>query len=201
MNESEAIELIRGAIPAAAGNWADLGAGEGTFTRALAALLGPGSRVWAVDRDARALASLRRRPPGGPAAEVVTLTADFTRPLGLPGLGEGSLDGILLANALHFVPDPEAVLGRLVERLAPGGRLVVIEYDRRRASRWVPHPIPPARLRELAARAGLTEPVVVAQRPSAFGGDLYVAVADRLPGGSQGGPAPLPPGVRPQSLT
>ncbi len=55
-----------------------------------------------------------------------------------------------------------------------------MEYDRRAASRWVPYPIPLARLAALTASAGLTSPSITATRPSAFGGILYVAAADRL---------------------
>lgn len=169
--------LLAGAVPRRPGTWADIGAGEGTFTRALAQRLGPGSRIYAVDRDARALAALRREASD---AEVIPVVADFTRPFDMPGLAGALLDGVLIANALHFVPDAAIVLARLAARLRVGGRLVLVEYDRRRASRWVPHPIAPARLPALAASAGLSTPVIVATRPSAFGGDLYVAAADRL---------------------
>ncbi|HEU0076428.1 MAG TPA: hypothetical protein VFQ76_02190, partial [Longimicrobiaceae bacterium] len=84
-----------------------------------------------------------------------------------------------LANVLHFVPDAEAVLPRLAARLRPGGRLVLIEYEGRRPGPWVPYPVSAARFRELAPAAGLTPPEVVAARPSAFGGELYVATALR----------------------
>ena len=180
MKDSEAIDLIRQAVPRSAGTWADLGAGEGTFTRALAQRLEPGARILAVDRDARALARLKRSWTG--PTEVITVEADFTRPLELPGVHAGSLDGILLANALHFVADPGATLARLGAWLRPGGRLVVVEYERRRPNPWVPHPIEPSRLVQVARGAGFTEPIITARQPSAFGGNLYAAAADRLEG-------------------
>jgi ubiquinone/menaquinone biosynthesis C-methylase UbiE len=105
------------------------------------------------------------------------VAADFTGPFDLPGLPAPQFDGILLANALHFVADGEVVLRRLAKWVRPGGRVVVIEYDQRAASRWVPYPIPPARLAELAVSAGLAAPTVTGTRPSTFGGTLYVAVA------------------------
>ena len=177
MNRSEAVELIAGAIPGPGGTWADLGAGDGTFTRALAELLGPEGRVYAVDHDVAAVAAVERWAAKTPA-HVIAVTADFTRPFDLPGLVE-PLDGMLLANVLHFVHEADIVLARLAERLRPGGRVVIIEYDRRATSRWVPYPIPSARLPELAVSAGLSPPILVATRPSAYGGDLYVATADR----------------------
>jgi SAM-dependent methyltransferase len=177
MNTNEAIELIAGAIPRAGGTWADLGAGHGTFTRALARLLGPTGRIYAVDRDARAVASLRRWSPRERTA-VVAVLADFTQSFELPGLEDTLLDGMLIANALHFVRDAEAVLARLVARIRPGGRLVLVEYDRWAPNRWVPYPIPIARLPDLARSVGLTPPAITATRPSAYGGTLYAVAAD-----------------------
>ena len=178
MTGSEAVDLISGAIPARGGAWADLGAGEGTFTRALAELLGPESRIYAMDRDARAVAALERWAKRE-ASHVMALAGDFTGPFELPGLGPGALDGLLLANSLHYVRDPVAVLRRLAGLLRPGGRLVLVEYDRRGANPWVPYPVPVARLPELMASAGLSAPAVLARRPSAYGGDLYVAFSER----------------------
>jgi ubiquinone/menaquinone biosynthesis C-methylase UbiE len=179
VNTREAAELIQEAVPRGQHVWADLGAGDGTFTRALAEILGKDATIYAVDRDARALASLARWAARD-GTNVVTVEADFTRPFDLPGLDGAKLDGLLLANALHFVRDAVAVLGRLVALLRPGGRAVIIEYDRRAASRWVPYPIGTDRLPALAAAAGLSAPVLTATRPSAFGGVLYVAAADRV---------------------
>lgn len=179
MDTDQAVALIVGAVPRSPGTWADVGAGDGTFTGALAQLLGPDSRIYAIDRDARAVAALERWA-AKEAPNVIPVGADFERPFDLPGLEEPRLDGILLANSLHFVPDAAVVLGRLVAWMRPGGRVVVVEYDLRAASRWVPYPIPPARLTALAASAGLTAPAITATRPSAFGGVLYVAAADRL---------------------
>jgi len=162
LKPSDAVTLIAGAVPPDVGAWADVGAGQGTFTRALAELLGPHSRIYAVDRDARAVAALERWA-AKEASNVIPVAADFTGPFDLPGLAEPGLDGMLLANTLHFALDADVVLRRL----------------RRAASRWVPYPVPPARLTVLAAFAGLSGPVITATRPSAFGGTLYVATSER----------------------
>jgi ubiquinone/menaquinone biosynthesis C-methylase UbiE len=175
----EAVALIAAAVPHGAVTWADLGAGDGTFTRALVELLGPGARIYAVDRDARALAVLRRWA-AREGANVIALEGDFTGSLELPRLGDARLDGLLLANTLHFIRDADVVLARLAALVRPGGRVVIVEYDRRAANRWVPYPISVERLPALAAAAGLSTPAITATRPSAFGGMLYVAAADRL---------------------
>ena len=183
VNTAEAVGLIGGAIPRGAGTWADLGAGGGTFTRALVELLGPSSRIFAVDRDARAVAALERWAKTN-AANVIPVAADFTSRFDLPGLGETMLDGMIFANALHFVREADVVLARLAAWVGAGGRVVFVEYDQRAASRWVPYPIPADRLPALAASAGLSAPVITATRPSAFGGNLYVATADRIAKGT-----------------
>ena len=179
MLTAEAITLLRDAIPPAPGTWADLGAGKGNFTQALAQLLGPGSRIYSVDRDRDAVAALKRLVPEAPV-EIVPVLADLTSAFSLPDEPPGGWDGMLLANALHFVANAEAVFTALVRRVRVGGRVVVIEYDRRAASRWVPHPITPDRLLEIAVGAGLSAPVITARRPSSYGGELYVAAADRV---------------------
>jgi ubiquinone/menaquinone biosynthesis C-methylase UbiE len=178
MNRRDAVVLLSTAIRERGGVWADLGAGEGTFSRALVELLGPQSRIYAVDRDASALASLEQWPDSA-RRNVIPVVADFSRPFELPGLRETLLDGMLFANALHFIPDADEVLVRLTAWVKPGGRVVFVEYDRRASSRWVPYPIPAVALPALAAAAGLSAPTITATRPSAYSGELYVAVATR----------------------
>ena len=179
MKVEAAVALIRDAVVGAGARWADLGAGSGTFTRALVELLGEGARIYAVDRDPRAVRELRiwaREEASG----VTVVEADFTRRLESSDFGGASLDGLLLANALHFVSDPGAVLARLVKLLRPGGRVALVEYDRRAANRWVPYPIGVVRLPNLATEAGLSPPTVVATRPSDYGGIIYAARMDRV---------------------
>lgn len=170
MDIQEAVALIERAVPRNTKTWVDVGAGEGTFTRALVELLGPDARVYAVDRDARALGALHRWATRD-AARITPIEADFTDALHLPE----RVDGMLLANALHFVPDPGAVLARLVKLVRPGGRVVVVEYDRRWPNPWVPYPIASKKLPALAAAAGLSEPTIMGTRPSAYSGTLYAA--------------------------
>ena len=185
MEHQDAVGLIREAVDDAGGIWTDLGCGTGTFTRALVEIIGTNSHIVAVDQDAGALHELgrwaERHGPG-----IVTVRADFTRPTEVAELRDGSFDGILLANSLHFVRDADAVLARLVRALRPpaggarGGRVVIVEYDRKDANRWVPYPISRDRLRTLAVSAGLSVPVVTATRRSRYQGVMYAAVAERV---------------------
>jgi ubiquinone/menaquinone biosynthesis C-methylase UbiE len=170
----DAVRLLEGAIPRAGGTWADLGCGDGTFTLALADLLGAEARIYAIDHDPAALSRLRRRARA--RTSITSVEGDFTDSLDLPG---GALDGVLFANSLHYAPEPEAVLTRWASRLRSEGRAVFVEYDRRTANRWVPYPIPPRRLAEIVASAGLSGPMFTNTRPSEFSGTLYAAYSVR----------------------
>jgi len=171
VNEREAREFIASAVGESGGVWADFGAGTGTFTRALRSLLSPGSRIYAVDNDPAAIAALGKIGDG-----VIPIQADFSM---APELLEAALNGMVFANALHFVPDAEDVLRRLVMSLIPGGRVVIVEYDRRAASRWVPYPIERSRWPVLATAARLGNATVTAIRESEYAGELYAGFAIR----------------------
>ena len=177
MTPEDAVALLAPAIGSTAGTWADLGAGEGTFTRAIADLLGPTSRIYAVDRDPDAVAALEQLA-ATTAAKVSPIMGDFALRFDPPG--STLLDGMLFANSLHYVRDAKVTLTRLVAWVKPGGRVVLVEYDRRVPNPWVPHPIPISRVSRLTEAAGLTPAKVVATRPSRYQGTLYVAVAERL---------------------
>jgi ubiquinone/menaquinone biosynthesis C-methylase UbiE len=91
--------LAPGVTQGEGGTWADLGAGTGAFTLALADLIGPHGIIHAVDRDRGALAELRNAFVSAvPQAELRVHVADFTRPTEL-----ADLDGIVMANSLEFV--------------------------------------------------------------------------------------------------
>jgi methylase of polypeptide subunit release factors len=105
--------LLEPAMAGARGAWADLGCGDGIFTAALYGLLQPGSEIYAVDQDRRALEALHRNfAESYPEAAPLTIQADFTRPLSLP-----PLDGLLMANSLHFVRHKRLLLAALVQLL------------------------------------------------------------------------------------
>jgi ubiquinone/menaquinone biosynthesis C-methylase UbiE len=177
MQVAEAVELLEDAVATAVGTaWVDFGAGDGTFTLALARLL-PAADILAVDRDRGALLDLEHRAAADGSDRITTVVADFTRQFELPAVKTGSLHGMLFANSLHFVRNPGDVLAHLVRLLRPGGRVVFVEYDRRRANPWVPYPIDAARLPEVCRSAGLSTPLRTATRPSDYGGDLFVAFA------------------------
>jgi hypothetical protein len=128
--------------------------------------------VYAIDRDWARIRELERstRQREAGQATVIVRHGDFTQALDLP-----VLDGVLLANALHFVPAARQAetLARIAGYLASHGALVTIEYDNRPPSRWVPYPVSLTRLAVLARDASIGAPQLIGQRRSAFGGNMY----------------------------
>lgn len=171
MTHQDAVSLVAAGVTATGESWADLGAGSGVFTRALSELLGPAGHVTAVDQNVHALGEIGAPPASGAAVKLYH--ADFTGPLGLT-----TLDGLLLANSLHFARQQERVLRQLLRYVRPGGKILLVEYDVRQPSPWNPYPVPPGRFETLAAAVGLRGVTELNRRPSRFGErDLYVATA------------------------
>ncbi|WIG61241.1 MAG: hypothetical protein OJF49_003989 [Ktedonobacterales bacterium] len=175
MDHADHVALLRAGIPASGGVWADLGAGAGAFTLALADLLGPGATIYSVDKDARALReqeqAMRARFP---ATTMHYLAADFTHPLALP-----PLDGLVMANSLHFVRQKAEVLARVRAYLLPGGRLLLVEYNADRGNPWVPHPLSYPTWQHLSQENGFRDTQLLARVPSRFLGEIYSAVTFR----------------------
>jgi ubiquinone/menaquinone biosynthesis C-methylase UbiE len=167
VKQAELVGLLRDGISGRGGRWADLGAGEGAFTYALAELLGPGAHIIAVDKDSRALQSI--------AGDFELRVADFTRPLDLH-----DLDGVVMANSLHFIRDKQPVLEAVRRMLRRGGRLIVVEYGTDRGNVWVPHPFTYEQWEQMAARAGFTGTRFLHSVPSRWLGSIYSAVSESL---------------------
>jgi ubiquinone/menaquinone biosynthesis C-methylase UbiE len=176
VNHADHVELLHAAVTPG-GTWADIGAGTGAFTLALAELLGPEGRIVAVDRDRGALAQnaevVRAANPG---LDLETVVADFTRPLDLR-----PLDGLVAANSLHFVPRDRQVevIRALASHLVAGAPFVVVEYDADQGNPWVPHPFTFDTWLRMAVAAGLAEPRRLHRVPSRFLGGIYSAAAWR----------------------
>jgi ubiquinone/menaquinone biosynthesis C-methylase UbiE len=174
VNHADHVALLaRGVKQGEGGTWADLGAGTGAFTLALADLIGPHGVIHAIDRDRAALSELRNAFVSAvPQAELRARTADFTRPLDL-----ADLDGVVMANSLHFVEDKAAVLALVRGYLRHGGRLLLVEYDSDRGNPWVPHPLTFETWRHVANDAGFVETRQLATVPSRFLHRIYSALS------------------------
>jgi ubiquinone/menaquinone biosynthesis C-methylase UbiE len=173
MDHHDHVRLIREGVEGAGMIWADLGSGAGAFTLALADLLGPAGVIHSVDRDSGALrtqaASLHRSFPGTILHQYI---ADFTHSIGLP-----ALDGVVMANSLHFVRDKLPVLDLARRSMRPGGHFVLVEYEADQGNPWVPYPLSFRTWRALATAAGFEDTKAMARVPSRFLGAIYSALS------------------------
>lgn len=96
--------------------WADLGCGSGTFTLALADLLQPQSIIYAIDKDAPALQQI---PSHYNEVNIEKITTDFSKQQPL----FNDLDGILMANSLHYIKDKNSFIKGIANYLAGNGCL------------------------------------------------------------------------------
>ena len=174
MNHKDHVFLLKDGIPDPPGGiWADLGSGRGAFTLALADLLGPSGVIYSVDKNAAALHEQGRiLQEVFPDRLVNRMHADFTHPLHLP-----PLDGVVMANSLHFFRHKETVLRRVWKLLRPGGRLIIIEYNVDRGNYWVPHPISYPKLKKLVEESGFGGTQLLATRSSSFLNEFYSALS------------------------
>jgi ubiquinone/menaquinone biosynthesis C-methylase UbiE len=174
------VALIRGGVPNPGGVWADLGAGTGNFTWALAELLGADATVYALDRDGRAIQAQEDRLRANHApATIIPQQADALQ-IGSRHVQLPPLDGVLLANLLHFIRDQRGFLGRLLRQIKPGGLLLVVEYEQSFPIPWVPFPVPFQGFVALAEEAGLQSPAQIGVRRSPSSGQaMYAAVATK----------------------
>src|SRR6185436_2695430 len=176
MNHTDHVNLLRPANLDQGGTWADFGAGSGAFSLALRELIGLHATIYAVDKDRSALNELVKahRAEFGTSQNVHTMRADFAGALSLP-----PLDGIVMANSLHFFRDKEKVLHHVRSFLKMNGVLLLVEYNVDSGNMWVPYPLSFETYRSLAPRAGFSEPSLLATAPSRFLREFYSAAAYR----------------------
>jgi ubiquinone/menaquinone biosynthesis C-methylase UbiE len=180
---AKARTLLQPGVPPQSGDvWADLGCGDGIFTAALASLTGPDGEIYAVDKSRGALERLQRNFAAEHSDTTVhTLIADFSRRLSLV-----PLDGVIMANSLHFYRKKTPVLTHVTALLKPGGRLIVVEYNARQGNYAVPHPLHESEFLKLTEAAGLHHVRIISRIPSSFLGEMYAGLAFAADGRNSG---------------
>ena len=177
MNHADHVELLKLGVPSPGGVWAEFGSGRGAFTLALAELIGLNGVIYSVDKNMQALIEQdrviqSRFEEHGP--EMHYLAADYTNPLDLP-----PLDGLLMANSLHFQRDKKTILRAILDYLSPGGCLILVEYNINRGNSWVPYPIPHYDWQVLAQECGFINTRILGVRPSRSMREIYSAASDK----------------------
>lgn len=174
MDHNDHVDLLHPADLSQGGFWADFGAGSGAFTLALRELVGLSAEIYAVDKDRGGLEALEHahRSMFGTSQNLHLMRADFTGSLFLP-----PLDGVVMANSLHFFRDKEKVLKHVRSFMKLNGVLLLVEYNVSSGNPWVPHPLTFDMYRALAPHIGFSEPRLLAKVPSRFLKEFYSAAA------------------------
>lgn len=177
MDHHDHVNLLKPAELEPGASWADLGAGTGAFTFALREVIGPAASIHAVDKDRSSLKELEQGYLArfGSTDNLRIHIGDLSRVDSLP-----LLDGILMANSLHYFKDKARVLGHLKTFLKPNGKLLVVEYNVDSGNPWVPYPFSFGTFGKLAAQAGFAEPRLLATHPSRFLREFYSALTHRI---------------------
>ena len=175
MDHADHVELLEKGIPDTAGVWADFGSGRGAFTLALADLIAQGAEIYSIDKNETALQHQKRAIQARfPDLTIHYLTRDFTQPVELP-----PLDGVIMANALHFVRDKDRVVQAIHGYLKPEGRFILVEYNVDRGNIWVPHPLSYQSWQQLAQQNGFRDTQLLATRRSSFLNEFYSALSTK----------------------
>ncbi|MBM4069948.1 MAG: class I SAM-dependent methyltransferase [Planctomycetes bacterium] len=111
---------------------ADIGAGSGFYTFAMAQLVAPKGKVLAVDIQKEMLAIINYRIRKGKVKNVQPILGTVTN----PKLKEGTVDLILLVDVYHEFSHPYEMTVEMVKSLKPKGRIVFVEY--RKEDKLVP---------------------------------------------------------------
>ena len=152
--------------------WADLGCGAGLFTHALAGLLAPESKIYAVDKDAGALKRIHRPD----TITIERIEADFVKDT----LGLHDLTGILMANSLHFVEDKMAFIQKIEPYFGSIPCFLIVEYNTENSNPWVPYPISFTTLQALFKKLGYNSIHAINEVPSRYNqAKMYSALIRR----------------------
>jgi len=103
---------------------ADVGAGSGYYTARLARAVGPSGRVVATDLQPGMLDIIRQKVSADGLSNVSLVQGRADDPV----LPARTFDLILLVDVYHELASPQIFVRRLRDALAPGGRLVLIEF-------------------------------------------------------------------------
>jgi len=103
---------------------ADVGAGTGVFSVALARAVGPTGTVLAVEVDPGFLPMIEQKAVDGGVENIRTVLGEFED----PKLPRRDIDVAFFHDVIHHIEGRQAYLQATARYMAPGSRIVVVDY-------------------------------------------------------------------------
>jgi ubiquinone/menaquinone biosynthesis C-methylase UbiE len=120
----DAVRLTKALGLTAGQSVADIGAGAGQLTVALAPVVGPTGWLYATELDPDRLREIRRAAKSAGLKNVTVLEAHATR----TNLQDRCCDALVVRNVYHHFKNPVPMNKSLYQSLKPGGRLAIIDF-------------------------------------------------------------------------
>jgi ubiquinone/menaquinone biosynthesis C-methylase UbiE len=117
---------------------ADLGCGPGYFAIPVAAAVGSGGKVFAVDDDPVMLEHFKKNMDRSISREEGCAITPIEADIANTGIAEGTVDVVLFANLLHDLPSPDNFLSEVHRILKPSGRAVDIDWHKTETNKLGP---------------------------------------------------------------
>src|SRR5581483_850913 len=121
------VELVKALDIRPGATVADLGAGTGYFSRYLAAAVGPDGTVLPVEPEPKLLEYLRDRAEREKTATVIPILGSADN----PRLPPRAVDLVLIVDTFHHIDDRIQYFRALRRVLRPGGRVAIVDWQKR----------------------------------------------------------------------
>lgn len=134
------------------GRVADLGAGTGYLLGHLSRAVGATGAVLAIDTEPRLVEHMRARAEKEKLANVTPILGSADD----PRIPHGSVDLVLILDTFHHLNDRLTYARRLKDALRPGGRIAIIDWQKRELPVGPPpdHKLPRAHVVDEMREAG-----------------------------------------------
>jgi ubiquinone/menaquinone biosynthesis C-methylase UbiE len=166
-SEADRLAALLGLAPGM--TLAEIGAGEGEMAIEMARRVGPEGRVYATELGEKKLDEIRAAAAEAGVANVEVLPAEIEG----TGLPDGCCAAVFMRHVYHHLSDPAAVNRDLLRTLAPGARLVVVDFP----PTWYLAPFAPEGVGEERTGHGITADAALRELESA-GFEKVEVIAD-----------------------
>jgi ubiquinone/menaquinone biosynthesis C-methylase UbiE len=115
---------------------AEIGAGNGAMTVAMARRIGPNGKIFSTDLNADRVADIRKAAAAAGLQNVEARAGEESE----TGLPAACCDAIFMSKVYHHFSDPGTMNRSFLGSLRPGGRIAVIDFEPSGWQIWLRRP-------------------------------------------------------------